>query len=420
MDVKLPTTRRGIVLGALLAVGVPLVSFYAGHLAGSDSTEASVAVPVVMEAPALPAVAEPADDPVEIKAANEPVIREVAVESGDNLMGILVRAGVDRSEAYAAIAALKGVYNPRRDLNVGDMLQLTLWPSEAAADDKLTAAESEATTALNSLLLPVSYDRDVAVMRGDDGGFSAAEIERPLVRHEVRAEGTIDSSLFVDGRNAGLPIDVLIELIRIYSFDVDFQREIQPGDRFEVMYEQFRDEAGKPVHNGDVAYARLTLSGTELPLYRYETTAGNLDWFNARGESVRKALMRTPIDGARLSSGFGMRKHPVLGYSRMHTGTDFAAPSGTPIYAAGSGTIQEIGKKGGYGNYIRIRHNSNYDTAYAHMKGFARGMTRGKRVNQGQVIGYVGTTGRSTGPHLHYATPSTAPMPRWRRRPRRR
>jgi murein DD-endopeptidase MepM/ murein hydrolase activator NlpD len=438
MALKLPTTRRGIVLVALLTVAVPLASFYAGMLTGigrADGPVVSSAHAVAMAPPpdvadiyatdnsvaveSDPAgVADSGADPgaeADAEAEIEPVVRAVAVESGDNLMSILVRAGVDRSEAHAAIAALEGVYNPRRDLSVGDTLQLTLWPA-GAADDKLRAgsrADSRAggnpgdvpedtPLALDNLLLPVAFDRDVAVKRGDDGGFSAAEIERPLERHQLRAEGTIGSSLFVDGRDAGLPIGVLIELIRIYSFDVDFQREIQPGDRFEVMYEQFRDDDGKPVHNGEIAYARLTLSGTELPLYRYETTAGNLDWFNAKGESVRKALMRTPIDGARLSSGFGMRKHPILGYSRLHAGTDFAAPSGTPIYAAGSGTIQEIGVKGGYGKYIRLRHNSNYDTAYAHMKGYARGMTRGKRVNQGQIIGYVGTTGRSTGPHLHY------------------
>lgn len=396
-------------LGALLAVGIPLAFFSAGYLAGFDTVADSVAVErVAMLAGApQPAVATiyPKDDAIDLdpaEAAPQPVVREVAVESGDNLMAILTRVGVDPGQAHAAITALRKVYNPRRDLNVGDLLQLTLWPGRAEASPALADAEKAEGLALDGMVLPVSYDRDVAVTRDPDGGYSASEVERPLERAPVRAEGTINSSLFVDARDAGVPIDVLIELIRIYSFDVDFQREIQPGDRFEVMFEQFRDEAGKPVHNGEVAYARLTLSGTEVPLYRYETSDGTLDWFNAKGESLRKALMRTPIDGARLSSGFGMRKHPILGYSKLHSGTDFAAPSGTPIYAAGSGVIAEIGNKGGYGKYIRIRHNGTYSTAYAHMKGFARGMTSGRRVQQGQVIGYVGTTGRSTGPHLHY------------------
>lgn len=423
MTVKLPTTRRGIVLGVALAVAIPLASFTAGYLAGGPATAPAALQTVAMTATppseaaesgtpepgtAAPGTGKPdaavasTVQPATPKAAERPIVREVAVKSGDNLMGILVRAGVDRGEAHAAITALNGVYNPRRDLNVGDRLQLTLWPAGVASNGKIAETDTIAAPALDGLVLPVSYDRDVAVARRPEGGFSASEIERPLIRTNVRTEGAIDSSLFVDGRNAGLPIGVLVELIRIYSFDVDFQREIQQKDRFEVMFSQFRDEAGKPVHNGDISYAKLTLSNTPLPLYRYKTTAGNLDWFNAKGESVRKTLMRTPIDGARLSSRFGMRKHPVLGYSRMHTGTDFAAPSGTPIYAAGSGSIAEIGTKGGYGKYVRIRHNSNYDTAYAHMRAYARGMTRGKRVKQGQVIGYVGTTGRSTGPHLHY------------------
>lgn len=168
------------------------------------------------------------------------------------------------------------------------------------------------------------------------------------------------------------------------------------------MYEQFRGENGDVVHQGNIHYAKLTLRDKGVPLYRYTTTKGNLDYFNAKGESVRKTLMRTPIDGARLSSRFGKRKHPILGYTRMHSGVDFAAPRGTPIYAAGNGTVVQSGRNGGYGNYVRIRHNGTYQTAYAHLSKFARGARRGARVRQGQVIGYVGTTGRSTGPHLHY------------------
>ncbi|MEK9660757.1 MAG: peptidoglycan DD-metalloendopeptidase family protein [Alphaproteobacteria bacterium] len=419
--------RRGLVLGSFLAVAVPLASFAAGYFVASPAPE-PVAMQVVSQAvsetasaaPAqttdsaadsdteltvaamAPPVAEPEAEPAAEPEPQTPLTHELAVRSGDNLMGILTGAGVERGEAHAAISALKGVYDPRRDLNIGDRLQLTFGPADPDRPGTGGPDGTASNFAFARLVLPVSYKSDVAIVRGDDGKFSATEIERPLERVTMRSEGSIQSSLFVDARDAGLPIGVLVELIRIYSFDVDFQREIQPGDRFEVMYEQFRDETGKAVHNGEVLYARLRLSGTDLPLYRYETTKGNLDWFNAKGESVRKALMRTPIDGARLSSRFGKRKHPILGYTKMHTGIDFAAPSGTPIYAAGSGSIAEIGVKGGYGKYIRIRHNGNYSTAYAHMKGYARGMTRGKRVQQGQVIGYVGTTGRSTGPHLHY------------------
>ncbi|MCK5275569.1 MAG: M23 family metallopeptidase, partial [Alphaproteobacteria bacterium] len=190
--------------------------------------------------------------------------------------------------------------------------------------------------------------------------------------------------------------------IRIFSWDVDFQRDIRKGDGFEVMYERFFDDNGELAHNGEVVYASLTLSGKRHAVYRHILKNGDVDYFDEKGQSAKKALMRTPIDGARLSSGFGKRKHPILGYTKMHKGLDFAAPRGTPIYAAGNGTVNYAGKKGGYGNYVRIRHNGTYQTAYAHMSGIARGVRKGKRVNQGQVIGYVGTTGRSTGNHLHY------------------
>ncbi|MEX1109612.1 MAG: M23 family metallopeptidase, partial [Dongiaceae bacterium] len=171
---------------------------------------------------------------------------------------------------------------------------------------------------------------------------------------------------------------------------------------FEIVFDQYLDENGDVVKTGEVSYVSLTLSGETLELYQFTPSSGVWDFFNPNGESVRKALMRTPIDGARLTSGFGMRKHPTLGYNKMHRGVDFGAPSGTPIYAAGDGTIESIGDNGGYGNYIRIRHNSEYSTAYAHMNGFAKGLNQGDRVRQGDIIGYVGTTGRSTGPHLHY------------------
>jgi murein DD-endopeptidase MepM/ murein hydrolase activator NlpD len=195
---------------------------------------------------------------------------------------------------------------------------------------------------------------------------------------------------------------VLSDLIRIFSFDVDFQRDIQPGDGFEVLYDAKLEADGSLAKAGDVRFAAMTLSGKRFELYAFTPKSGISDFFDTKGQSVRKTLMRTPIDGARLSSRFGMRKHPILGYTRMHRGTDFAAPTGTPIYAAGDGTVTVAGRKGAYGNYVRIRHNSTYDTAYAHMKGFAKGIRSGTRVRQGQIIGYVGTTGRSTGPHLHY------------------
>ena len=341
-------------------------------------------------------------------AAPSKIDRLLEVRPGDSLMAMLTRAGVDRQVAHTAIASLKGLYDPRRDLRVGDEIQLTfnLIGSAAAAEveeGSAAALPDEATgTQFAKLQLPVSFDKDVLVARDDEGVFEAAEVERVLERRWVRAAGSIDSSLFQNGRDAGIPAPVLVEMIQIFSFDVDFQREIRTDDEFELVYERFFDENGEPVHDGEIIFGNLTLSGKDLPLYRYDTSNGGVDYFNDKGESVRKALMRTPIDGARLSSRFGNRRHPILGYTRLHAGADFAAAPGTPIYAAGNGRIEQLGTNGGYGRYIRIRHNDTFQTAYAHMRGYARGLSAGSRVKQGQVIGYVGTSGRSTGPHLHY------------------
>ncbi|MEE3095102.1 MAG: peptidoglycan DD-metalloendopeptidase family protein, partial [Pseudomonadota bacterium] len=212
----------------------------------------------------------------------------------------------------------------------------------------------------------------------------------------------IDTSLYVAGVNAGLRQATLAKLIQAFSFDVDFQRDIRRGDAFNVMYEEYRDEDGAVVKSGDILVAELTSSGKTSRLYRFETKDGFTDFYDAKGQSVRKALLRTPIDGARISSSYGMRRHPILGYNKMHKGLDFAARRGTPIFAAGNGLVEYAGRNGGYGKYVRIRHNSTFKTAYAHMHRYGKGIRKGRRVKQGQIIGYVGSTGRSTGPHLHY------------------
>ena len=399
-----PLNPRTVAIVGALAVALP-AAYVGGFFAGQGAAVPPGEVDTQIDARAQ------VQTTAQWEAASEPqppapITRVVAVESGDNLMGVLIRAGAERNVAHAAIQSLKGSYDPRRDLSVGDELQITFGPGDTnSAPDTATEDTGTNDTAgyiLTGLTIPVSYDRRIDVSRNDTGGFIASEVERQLELEVVEASGRIDTSLSVDAGAAGLPQRVLAELIRIYSFDVDFQRDIWQGDQFELMYEQFRGENGEIVHQGDIHYAKLTLRDTEVPLYRYTTTAGDTDYFNAKGESVRKTLMRTPIDGARLSSRFGKRKHPILGYTRMHTGTDFAAPRGTPIYAAGNGTVVQAGTNGGYGTYARIRHNGTYQTAYAHMSGLATKTRKGARVKQGQVIGYVGTTGRSTGPHLHY------------------
>ncbi|SLN09899.1 M23 family metallopeptidase [Oceanibacterium hippocampi] len=335
----------------------------------------------------------PAQDPEEVEAdPDSALVKAVAVAKGDTLAKLLARAGTDSRDAHQAITALSEVFDPRR-LRIGQEIRLEFSPLGEGAEGELR---------LSRVSLMDSVEHEVSATRRDDA-FTPEENHLELERSLVRSDGVINSSLFLAARDAGLPPEIVIEMIRIFSFDVDFQREVQPGDRFSVYYESFRNDAGETVKYGNILLAGMTLSGEQLTFYRFTPDDdGVTDYFTATGQSVKKTLMRTPIDGARLSSGFGKRRHPILGYTKMHRGVDFAAPSGTPIMAAGDGVVEFAGRHGGYGNYVRIRHNGTYKTAYAHMRRFGKGVRAGTRVRQGQIIGYVGTTGRSTGPHLHY------------------
>ena len=328
---------------------------------------------------------------LETEATPATLQRRIEVGRGDTLMNLLVEAGAERGQAHAAITALQKVYNPK-GLKPGQEIFLTFAP---------TAGQDEAEDLLGLALRP-NLERDIEVRLGPQDDFVARAVERPLTQMRITSGGQIDSSLAVAAAETGVPPGVMIEAIRTFSFDVDFQREIQRGDTFEFFYEIYEDPEGRLAKTGELLYGMLTLSGKKIEYYLFKDADGGLDYYDAKGQSVRKALLRTPIDGARISSGFGKRRHPISGYTKMHRGTDFAAPSGTPIYAAGKGKVEMAGRNGGYGRYVRIRHNSTYKTAYAHMKAIAKGVKRGASVRQGQVIGYVGSTGRSTGPHLHY------------------
>jgi murein DD-endopeptidase MepM/ murein hydrolase activator NlpD len=343
---------------------------------------------------AATAPAVPVEEDVFPPEPETPLVKVVAVEKGDTLIDILLASGVDRTEAAGAIEALDGLFRPK-DLQPGH--EITLSFNKLDADPA-----ADASLQLASLSLQPSIERDVVVNRGDNGDFIASAIERPLELQVALAAGTIDSSLFEAGQDAAVPIDMMTQLIKAFSYDVDFEREIQPGDRFELVYERYEDEHGRLARTGDLLYAALVQNGIAKEIYRFEGADGHADIYNARGESVRKDLLRTPLDTVRITSKFGMRKHPILGYSKMHKGVDFAASTGTPIFAAGDGVIVRIGKQRGYGNYVQIKHNSKYATAYAHMSRFGKGMKKGRKVQQGDVIGYVGSTGMATGPHLHY------------------
>ena len=232
--------------------------------------------------------------------------------------------------------------------------------------------------------------------------FISKKIKKNFKKKLVYKETIITNSLYNSAVNLGIKPNIIIEFARLYGFQVDFQRDIWKSDSFQIIYEEFINEDNKTVDTGEIIFANLKLQNSDLQLYKYEYEKNKIDYFDENGKSIKKTLMKTPINGARLSSSFGKRKHPILGYTKMHTGTDFAAPKGTPIMASGDGKVTKAGWCGGGGNCVKIKHNSKYQTVYAHMSKFAKGIKKGARVKQGQTIGYVGSTGLSTGPHLHY------------------
>lgn len=356
------------------AFGLGLVVWLVAPAAEAPEARAEIAPPApVFAIPPAPVLAAP------------PTTHLLRLAVGDTLNSVLAAAGVGASEAKAAIAALARVFPPR-----------ALKPGQEMALDFIGLELSE-------LRLATGIDRDIVVTRARDGSYAARQRARRLRHVPELAAGVIRTSLTEAASDAGLPAPVLSEIIGAFSYDVDFQRDLQPEDSFEVLYDRLYDECGKAVGTGEIAYAAMTLSGKTLRLYRFlPTGARTAEFFTAAGESVRKALLRTPVDGARLSSGFGMRLHPILGYTKMHRGVDFAAPPGAPIMAAGDGMVERAGAAGAYGNLVLLKHDGGYETAYAHMSRIPRGLSAGTRVRQGQVIGYVGATGRATGPHLHY------------------
>lgn len=309
----------------------------------------------------------------------------------ETLSELFTGQGMEASEVDALILELRQFIDPR---NVKPGQEMTLIFSPLPGMDM--------PARLEAMRMTISPEKDLMIRRAENDQFQGQEVVHKLSKFVEYASATINASLYLAGKNAGVPRTVMGNMITAYSFDVDFQRDIRKGDSFELAYEVYRNPRGDVVKTGKILFANMKLSGDENPLYYLADGKGGGDFYKADGQGARKSLLRTPIDGARISSGFGMRRHPVLGYSKLHKGTDFAAPTGTPIKAAGDGVVEMAKWHGGYGRYIRIRHNGTYKTAYAHMKSFARGMRSGKSVKQGQIIGYVGTTGRSTGPHLHY------------------
>ena len=259
--------------------------------------------------------------------------------------------------------------------------------------------ENNFNTVVN-LIYPINNTSSVEIRKAREN-FVVKENILQLYKKEVVIRNVITNNLYSSAIGVGVEPNIIVEFARIYGFEVDFQRDIRKGDWFEILYEKFEDDNNKVRDTGKIIYASMYVNGQEINLYNFKDNEGE-EYYNIKGKSITKSLMKTPINGARLSSSFGMRKHPILGYNKMHRGTDFAARSGTPIMASGSGTVTRARWCGGGGNCVKIKHNSTYETIYAHMKAFAKGIKEGRKVKQGQIIGYVGSTGMSTGPHLHY------------------
>ncbi len=333
--------------------------------------------------------------------ARDTIHTTITIARGETFVDALKRAGIAAADRNAAAYAFGRHYNLRR-LKPGQQFQLRLgWANQTLFQ---LAGQGEPDARLLSLSFRDGFEQEINVTRAGDDAFHAEATPIELTTHMHAIEGRIDGSLYLSAKALGAPDDIIAGLADAFAYDVDFQREIFGGDEFELIFEAKYDDRGQMAAGGEIVFARLNWRGKsrEKGYYRFEEEEGRADFYDAAGQSAKRLLMKTPIDGARLSSRFGTRRHPILGYRRAHKGVDFAAPRGTPIKAAGDGVVERADRYGSFGNYIRIRHANGYKTAYAHLKGFRTGVRKGKRVRQGDIIGYVGTTGRSTGPHLHY------------------
>lgn len=345
----------------------------------------TLSAPVEPEAIASTQVAatEPQPEP---QPRAEPPLESYTLNRNETLIGLLQRARIARGNAHTAVNALGGLTDLRK-LQRGQLVQLKRDTIDGNQIQLLQLRDNFA-------------DQATVVRRGEAYEAKRSAVETIALTHLV--EGTITDNLYLSAKREGLPDSVIIDLIRMMSFNVDFEREIRQGDTFQVYFERRYAPGFDDMENGRILHVDLGLKRRPLKATWFESADGEGGYFDEKGESTRRALMKTPLDVAVVTSRYGQRKHPVLGYTRMHKGVDFRAPTGTPIMAAGDGVIEMAARNGSYGNYVRIKHNGSYKTAYGHLSKFGRGIKRGQRVRQGQIIGYSGATGRVTAAHLHY------------------
>ena len=311
------------------------------------------------------------------------------IKKGDTIQKILKKYKVQNNEIQTIINQYKKYANPNQ-LLVKNKIDIII--------------EENPSTNKNSVQkfsVPITKSTTIEITKDSENKIISKKIITKLYKKKILSENIIVKNLYSSAIEINISPESIIEFARIFGFEIDFQRDVRKNDYFKIFHEKYFDENGKFIKNGPILYAHMTVNGREISLYKFGDDK-EYGYFDLDGKSVEKALMKSPINGARLSSSFGMRKHPILGFTKLHTGTDFAAPMGTPIMASGTGTITRAKWCGGGGNCIKIKHNSTYETVYAHMQSFVKGIKVGKKVRQGQIIGYVGSTGMSTGPHLHY------------------
>ena len=313
---------------------------------------------------------------------------ELKVKNGDSIQRILYDQKISPADVNNVINAL------RREYNIGALRN----------DQKvyLIVKREKNGNFVSRLTVNIDNITSVHVFLNKDNVYETKRVTKILTKKNHLVETTIDRGIYRTAKQSGIENSIVAQFARLYGFEVDFQRDLKKNDKIKIFYERYLDDDGVPQRTGNIIYSEITNVERNIILYRYEYPNGSIAYFTPEGKSIEKSLMRTPINGAKLSSRYGFRIHPILGYNQMHQGTDFAAPIGTPVMASGAGTVEYSGWKGGYGKFISIRHSAVYQTNYAHLQDYAKGMRRGAKVQQGQVIGYLGSTGSSTGPHLHY------------------
>jgi murein DD-endopeptidase MepM/ murein hydrolase activator NlpD len=313
---------------------------------------------------------------------------ELKARNGDSIQRILYDQKISSTEVNNVLNAL------RREYNVGTLRN----------DQKvyLVVKREKNGNFVSRLTVNIDNITTVHVFLNKDNVYETKRVTKILTKKNHLVETTIDRGIYRTAKQSGIENSVVAQFARLYGFEVDFQRDLKKNDKIKIFYERYLDDDGVSQRTGNIIYSEISNVEKNIILYRYEYPNGAIAYFTPEGKSIEKSLMRTPINGAKLSSRYGFRIHPIIGYNQMHQGTDFAAPIGTPVMASGAGTVEYSGWKGGYGKFISIRHSPVYQTNYAHLQDYAKGMRRGTKVQQGQVIGYLGSTGSSTGPHLHY------------------